>query len=141
MATIASDKMVLVDTSVWIDYFRKNEEVYDKLNRLIDQGRVCCARLIVAELIQGAKERKEVEVIKNLLDVFPILEEREDTWFRAGVLSYNIRRKGKEVGLADCYLAIMATDSKSVVCTFDQHFKVITKFLPKMRLKETLVSG
>lgn len=138
MATIASDKMVLVDTSVWIDYFRKKEEVYDRLNRLMDQGRVCCARLIVAELIQGAKEKKEIGVIKNLLDVFPILEEREDTWLRAGILSYNIRRKGKEVGLADCYLAIMATDSESVIYTFDQHFKVMTKFLSKMQLAETL---
>lgn len=42
-------------------------------HELIDSGRVCCLKLIIAELIQGAKTEIGVNVMKDLADVFPLL--------------------------------------------------------------------
>ena len=40
---------------------------------LIDSGRVCCLKLTIAELIQGAKTGRGVNAMKDLADVFPLL--------------------------------------------------------------------
>ena len=128
--TDLADRTVLVDTSVWIDYFRKNETSYQRLNELMDAGRVCCQNLIVAELIQGAKSEKEIEVIRDFFDLFHFLKEKADTWFKAAYLSFQLRKKGKTAGLADCYIAQMAFENNAVLLSFDQHFKEITKIIP-----------
>jgi len=40
---------------------------------LIDSGRACCLKMIIAELIRGAMTDRGVNVIKDLADVFPLL--------------------------------------------------------------------
>ena len=39
----------------------------------MDSGRVCCLKLTIAELIQGAKTGRGVNAMKDLADVFPLL--------------------------------------------------------------------
>ena len=127
--TDLAEPPILVDTSVWIAYFRK-EESAPPMNELIDSGRVCSTNLIVAELIQGAKSDKEIRVLKDFLDVFPFLREQEETWFKAAYMAYQLRKKGKTMGLADCYLAQIAIENKVGLYSFDKHFKVIGKMVP-----------
>ncbi len=81
MVLSASDKLVLIDTSIWIHYFRGKKEIYNKVNELTDSGKVCSLGLVIAELIQGAKTEKEVRVIKDMATVFPRLTEGAD-WRR-----------------------------------------------------------
>lgn len=121
------DKLVLVDTSVWIEYFRKKDKVFQYVSKLMDRGSVCIAKLIVAELIQGAKTEKEVAVIKTLLEVFPVLQEQDDTWEKAGELAFHLRRKGRSIGLADCYLVTLTEQNGALLFSFDKHFEVIRK--------------
>ncbi len=114
-----AEREVLIDTSIWISYFRKDQLVYQKVNKLIDDDRVCCTNLIVAELVQGSKSEKEINVIKDFLDVFQFLKERDDTWLKAAYLSFRLRKKGKTVGLADCYLAQTALENDVSIFAFD----------------------
>lgn len=130
MKTTGQAEMILVDTSIWIDYFRKKASVFDRLNQLVEEERAVTVRLVIAELIQGAKEEKEIEVIKDLGEVVPILTESPDAWKKAGKLSYELRKKGKTVGLADCYIAVMAGDHKAQLYSHDQHFALIAKHFP-----------
>jgi len=125
MVTSASGRSVFIDTSVWISYFRGEDEVYRKVNELIDSGRVCCLKLIVAELIQGARTEKEVSVMKDIADVFPLLAEGPDSWEKAGILSFQLRKAGKNIGLSDCYIATVAGENDAVIYTFDRHFEEI----------------
>jgi predicted nucleic acid-binding protein len=122
------DRPVLIDTSVWIQYFRKREEVYHKVNELIDSGRVYCLRLIIAELIQGAKTEREIEVIKDLTRVFPTLKEEPDSWEKAGILAFRMRKAGKSIGLSDCYIALLARQNNAAIYTFDKHFAEIQSY-------------
>jgi hypothetical protein len=122
------DRPALIDTSVWIQYFRKREEVYHKVNELIDSGRVYCLRLIIAELIQGAKTEREIEVIKDLTRIFPMLKENPDSWENAGILAFRMRKAGKSIGLSDCYIAILAKQNNAAIYTFDKHFEEIKSY-------------
>ena len=125
MVMSALDKLVLIDTSIWIYYFRGEKEVYNKVNELIDSGKVCSLGLVIAELIQGAKTEKEVRVIKDMATVFPQLTEGADSWEKAGVLSFQLKKVGKSIGLADCYIATIAKENEATIYTLDEHFKEI----------------
>ena len=59
---------ILVDTSVWIDYFRSGK-YSDKLNLLIDSHRVVINDLILTELIPFLMIRRSTKVIQLLNDL------------------------------------------------------------------------
>jgi predicted nucleic acid-binding protein len=99
---------ILVDTSVWIEFFRKKEPWYSAVSGLLDDKRICCSGIILAELIQGAKSEKEPGVLRDFRHVFEFLDESVDLWQAAGELSNTLQRKGKSIGPADCYLAASA---------------------------------
>ena len=115
----------LVDTSAWIEFFKKKEPWYSIVSGLMDDKRICCAGIVLAELIQGAKSEKEMEVLRDFRHVFPFLDESVDLWQAAGELSHALLRKGKSIGLSDCYLAVSAKENKVTVLTLDKHFEVI----------------
>jgi predicted nucleic acid-binding protein len=124
METNALDK-VLVDTSAWIEFFRKKEPLHSVISGLMDDKRICCAGIILAELIQGAEGEKELKVLKDFRHVFEFLDDSVDLWQAAGELSNTLQRKGKSVGLSDCYLAVSAKAHKVKILTLDKHFDVI----------------
>jgi hypothetical protein len=79
----------------------------------------------VAELLQGAKSEKEVSVIKDFIHVFEFLSETPQLWEEAGVLSYNMRRKGKTRGLSDCLIAVITKHYNTSLLTLDADFAAL----------------
>jgi predicted nucleic acid-binding protein len=118
---------VLVDTSAWIDFFRKKEPSYSIVSELLTENRIVSAGIIVAELLQGAKSEKEVAVIKDFIHVFEFLSETPQLWEEAGELSYNMRRKGKTMGLSDCLIAVVTKHYNSSLLTLDTDFVALKK--------------
>lgn len=118
---------VLVDTSAWIEFFRKKEPYYSTILKLIDNDEICCIGIILAELLQGSKSEKELNTIKEFLHVFDFLPESTELWEKAGELSYFLQRNGKSVGLSDCYIAVIAKSNNVRLLTLDRHFSVIKK--------------
>ncbi|MCK5505856.1 MAG: PIN domain-containing protein [Thermodesulfovibrionia bacterium] len=121
---------VLVDTSAWIEFFRKKEPYFTVVSDLINDDRVSCIGLILAELLQGAKSKKELDVLKEFLHVFDFLPESSELWQEAGELSFVLQRKGRKVGLSDCYIAVMTRTHEAGLLTLDKHFKEIKKVFP-----------
>ena len=118
---------VLVDTSVWIEFFRKKDPYYGIVLELMDDDRICCIGLIFAELMQGAKSEKELNTIKEFLHVFDFLPESIDIWEDAGELSFVLQRKGVTVGLSDCYISVITKSANATLLTLDKHFSAIQK--------------
>jgi hypothetical protein len=119
---------VLIDTSVWIDYFKGgNSQLIDKVEVFIKDEAVYVPKVVIAELIQGAKSKKETKIIEELTDAFSIIDQGEETWKRVGVLSHRLKRKGKTCNLIDCYIAIIAKENGCKVFTLDPHFQKIKK--------------
>lgn len=121
-----SDK-VLVDTSAWIEFFRKKTSYHKAIIELIDGGRVCCTGIVLAELMQGAKSQKELDVLKEFLHVFDFLPDSTELWGKAGELSFSLRLKEETVGLADCYISVVASSNNVKLLTLDKHFEIISK--------------
>jgi predicted nucleic acid-binding protein len=64
---------VLVDTSVWIAFFRKS--YHSTVIGLLSEDRVCSAGIIVAELMQGPKSGTELAILKDFIHTFEFLPE------------------------------------------------------------------
>jgi len=124
---------VLVDTSAWIDYFRKIEPCHTVVTQLMSDERVCSVGLIVAELMQGSKSEKELTVFRDFTHVFPFLPDSLKIWQAAAELSYQLRRKGKNLGLSDCYIAVASREGNAEILTQDRHFDIM-KDEAKIRL-------
>lgn len=118
---------VLVDSSVWIEFFRKNEPYHGIVTKLIDDEQIVCCGIILAELMQGVKSDKELAVLENFLHVFAFIPETPELWAAAGKLSHKLRRKGVTVGLSDCFIAVAAASANVRVATLDNHFDMLCK--------------
>jgi predicted nucleic acid-binding protein len=116
---------VLVDTSVWIEFFRKKEPSYSRVLKLLDEDKICCIGIVLAELIQGARSGEEIKTLKDFTHVFYFLDESGKLWEKAGELSCSLKRSGKQIGLSDCYIAIAANNEKVGILTMDNHFDTI----------------
>lgn len=119
-----------MDTSAWIEFFRGKEPYRGAVEQLIDEDRVCCAGLVLGELLQGSKSTRELGTLNHFLHVFEFLEDSPAIWERAGELAYALRRKGRTVGLSDCYLAAAAVARDASILTLDRHFRVLKKEIP-----------
>lgn len=62
--------MVLVDTSVWIDYFRGTEtpQVF-LLDGILGRDRIIIGDLIITELMQGFRYKKELAAISEIVNL------------------------------------------------------------------------
>ena len=63
--------LIMVDTTVWIDFFntREDSKQTEILNQIIEEGKynICICPIIYQEILQGIREDKTFEEIKNIL--------------------------------------------------------------------------
>lgn len=121
---------VFIDTSAWIEYLNKTSHpvVAEVEGALLLNTAVTC-QLVLAELLQGAKSEKEIELIKDLASIVKIVDESVYTWQNTGLLANKLRKHGKTLSLVDCYLAVLAKENKADILTLDKHFAVIADYL------------
>ena len=121
-------KRVLIDTSVWIAYFRNSSaELCERVEALMSDAEICVPNIVIAELLQGSKSEREISTIESFLGTFTIVDQGEHSWVDAGRLAHQLRKKGKTVNLADCYIAVMAHEQGCAILALDEHFKDIRK--------------
>lgn len=128
-----SDK-VLIDTSVWIDFFRgKDAATTDNVAMLLRAGKAVYTGIIALELINGAKGQRELHALQDVFDAMERIYEDEETHFKAGRMGFETARKGHTLSAVDLLIAQIAIENDLALITRDEHFKVIAKY-NKMRL-------
>jgi len=103
-----SELAVLIDTSLWKEYFRREERVFPIINALMDAGQVCSLTFIIAELVAEAATEEERKVCQDFHRIFPILPEPENAWIQAAAWVRKLQKRGQKVALRDAYVAWMA---------------------------------
>jgi tRNA(fMet)-specific endonuclease VapC len=127
MKKLATELLVLIDTSAWIEFLRSKNSgaasVIEAVQRHLelDQARLC--GVVQAELLQGIKTPKELDQLQLLFETVPLLETLDADWLAAGHLARQLRARGKTVPLTDALIAAVAMRSKAQVLTLDHHFK------------------
>jgi len=117
--------MVLVDSSIWIEYFRGNRYALP-LNDLIDSNNVCLNDLILAELIPSIRRKKE-DGLKNLLltvTKIPIAIKWDHI---ISMQTLNLRNGINNVGIADLIIVQNAVENNLELYALDKHFALMSE--------------
>lgn len=123
--------MVLVDTSVWIEFLdRNNPSVRRDLEALLRQGVVATAGLVLGELRSGCQSRQQAVRLLQAMEPLVYLEADRGAYLRAGELAAECSARGYRIGIADCLLATLAMRESATVFTLDRDFERI----PRLRL-------
>ncbi|MBI4823364.1 MAG: PIN domain-containing protein [Nitrospirae bacterium] len=125
-----SDKL-LVDTSAWILSFRDSgsQKLKDELRAAIDSDSAVTTNIIILELLQGCKDRKEFEELKSYLEVLSLYNVTDRTWSIAYEAGFLLRRKGLTMPTADIIIASMAKENKLTILNHNNHLKTICREL------------
>lgn len=124
--------MVLVDSSVWIDYFNGYETAAtSKLDELLPSTAVTVGDLILAEVLQGFRSDSDYRTAKALLldlEVLPLggvaIAQRAAEHFRA------LRKRGAEVRkTVDCFIATYCIEHELPLLYSDRDFEPFRKHL------------
>lgn len=117
-------KKVLVDTSMWIEYFKGNKMVQDLVH---DTKGFKCFIIgpVMTELLLGIKTISEKERLITCMNVLPMLEIENDDWINAGNTGHLLRQKGITIPLPDLIIFSVANKNNCAVFTLDKHFEII----------------
>ena len=118
---------VLVDTSIWIEYF-KNGNNFDQLDFLIDENIVVTNNLILAELIPFLRIRNQRKLITllnkiNKLEVVVNWEQIIDYQFKC------LKEGINGVSIPDLIIAQNAKQNHCSIYSLDNHFVLMKKTL------------
>jgi hypothetical protein len=117
---------ILIDTSVWIDFFRKPEsEAGEKIIKHLKRGSLSTCGVIVFEVLQGAADSSEFSFLEENLKGLHFLDANSEAFFEAGKISYDLRKHGITLPLSDILIATLAMSNHQTIWTKDQHFKKI----------------
>ena len=111
--------MIVVDTCIWIGFLKGSEPVFSELQSLLENGEVLANELVFAELMQGAKNKREREIISGYWEYLPKLQ-INGLIIRAGQESALNGWLNKGVGLIDSAILVYTRESGSVLWTIDK---------------------
>lgn len=121
--------MVVVDTSVWIDFFRNPaDEENGRLEELVrDRNRAAICGIILQEILQGIREQKSFELTRQRLLFLPFLEADREVHLLAASLYRDLRKRGITVPSTDAAIAAVAIHHGFPLFTRDEHFSEIAR--------------
>lgn len=126
---------ILIDSSIWIEYFRGKSDVGEVVDRLIDEDRAVIIGPIISELVQGLKDKTKVKELISNFEALPYIDIKKSNWVDIGILALNLKKKGINIPFTDMIIAAIATKYHLYVYSLDKHFNLVTGLL-KYRVDE-----
>jgi predicted nucleic acid-binding protein len=123
--------VVLVDTSVWRELFRKPAKV--RLDDIVDFDDIVTCLPVIEEVLQGFDSEPAYVRARESMRAFPIVESPlgEDVFLQAADLYRSGRRMGLTIrSSVDCVIAVCAIRHQLEVLHRDRDFDVIAKISP-----------
>jgi len=122
---------ILIDTSAWIVSFKKtgNESLKQKVVEALASLSAATTPVIVLELLQGCRDKKEYEAMKSRMEALEMLPVNEAVWEAAYREGYDLRRKGITIPTIDILILSIAKIYDCSVLHHDKHFKLVAKHL------------
>lgn len=122
--------MVLVDTTVWIDFFRDRSEPHVvALQKMIEgDDDLCVCGVIFAEVLQGIRSDADYRKTKEYFDALILLPMHQMTFVRAADIYRTLRKKGITIRKpVDCMIASVAIEHDLPLLHNDREFDQIAK--------------
>ncbi len=122
--------MILVDTTVWIDFFAARSLPHVVALETIIKGKenICICGIILAEVLQGIRQDTEFRKTRDLFKTLILLPMPYTVFLR----SADIYRKLRKIGITirkplDCMIASVAIENDILLLHNDKDFQPIEK--------------
>jgi predicted nucleic acid-binding protein len=119
---------VLIDSSVWIEYFRGNKSLA-VLSKLIESNLVCTNELILTELLPAVLRQRErgLAELLNALRKYPLHIDWAElrSW-----QSRNLKKGFNNIGIPDLLIAQNCLQNNLQIFSRDKHFRLLARHLP-----------
>jgi predicted nucleic acid-binding protein len=116
--------MLIVDTSVWIEFFRGEKDYHAALLPLIEAGHITALEGIFGELLQGARDERERKLLEQFWEALPKAEIPR-LLLLAGRLASVEKYSQKGVGLIDATIVAAARRLKAQVWSLDKKLNAV----------------
>lgn len=120
--------MMLVDTSVWIDFFAaRNTAQVVVLESSIDQRvDLCLCGIILTEVLQGIRDDKQYKQTEAVLSNLIYLPMDQSTFLLAANVYRTLRSRGITIrNSVDCMIAAVCIEHKAELLHNDRDFDYI----------------
>ena len=124
--------MVLVDTSVWIDFLRRGVSAQSRILADLISGErgIAICGLVRQEVLQGVRDEVTLRRVRTLLGQTHYLRlEEPQTFDQAAEIYRDLRRHGATLrSPMDCLIAAIAIHSQTPLLHRDRDFLTIARF-------------
>ena len=118
-----ANNIILVDTSILIDYFRKSDKARSKLISLIREGYKFQISSITEYEIYAGSTPNQQDFWEELLGKTQVLSFNQSTAQVAVQINSDLKRKRQQIAIADLFIAATAIDNKIPFATLNRkHF-------------------
>ena len=124
--------MILVDTSVWIDYFNGVDTPQaQRLDALLSTEIIAAGDLIAAELLQGFRSDKDFQTAKSLLaNLEQVQLCNAEIAVKAAQNYRYLRKQGITIRKTiDCIIATFCIENEMVLLHSDRDFEPFERYL------------
>lgn len=124
--------MTIVDTTVWIDYFRGSSNPHTEwLDREVSRQRLGLTDIILCEMLQGIRDDASFERVRRNLSHFEIFDTGGEALAVTAAQNYrSLRRRGVTVRKTiDCLIATFCLVEGHALIHRDRDFDVFEKHL------------
>ena len=128
--------MVLVDTSVWVEFFRKPAGI--DLPAVVDLGEVVTCLPVLQEVLQGFREEGAFALARDAMLALPMVESplRQEVFDEAVGLYRRARAAGLTIrSSVECLIAACALRHRLTVLHHDRDFGFLAR-VSSLRVRE-----
>jgi predicted nucleic acid-binding protein len=127
--------MILVDTSVLIDFFKGSKnEATSRFKLILEQGlNFGITSHIFQEVLQGAKSEKEYKLLRRYLETQRFFQPKDpvDSFAEAARIFFQCRKRGLTIrSTIDCLIAQIALEHDLLLLHSDQDFHLMANVIP-----------
>jgi predicted nucleic acid-binding protein len=128
---------ILVDTTVWIDFFRGTESpkaaALDQAIKARED--LCCCGFVLAEVLQGIRDETELANTKRLFDGLIYLDDDRTTFELGASIYRGVRRRGHTIrNSIDCLIAATVIQHRVALLENDRDYQFIGQHYPLNRI-------
>jgi predicted nucleic acid-binding protein len=124
--------MILVDTTVWIDFFNNRGGPHvDKLARAVEEEDIAICGVVEMEVLQGIREEGQFHEIKNIIADFIYLPTDRSTFHYAANIYRTCRKHGITIRKPiDCLIAAVCIENTAFLHHNDRDFVAVSRNFP-----------
>ncbi|MDD3719513.1 MAG: PIN domain-containing protein [Actinomycetota bacterium] len=125
--------MVLVDTSAWIEFYKKDSadsDIGEQVQHLIREDRIVTTEPVLLELAAGVRSLKKLKELRDTFSLFHLAQIGDDIWHDATDNMFTLRRKGITIPAIDVLIGTAAITYDLYLIHSDKHYQSMAEILP-----------